>query len=200
MKLDRAMLALRHACSDDETRIHLCGIQIEPEVSVATDGHFLAAVANLEPEAAEAFPVSIGSRFAAEIEKAIPKTRKFDPAPTIDVQPCSPVPGDGIRRLSVTIGEGRTMSVEDNGGTFPDWRKVVLQEEPTFKVSFNLDYLDRLAKVIKAASDDPKESAKVVLEFFGDPNDSLKQGYSQTIRVTSHQAPRFCGLLMPMHT
>jgi hypothetical protein len=202
MKIDKAMLAVRHACSKDETRQNLIGIRIEDKVTIGTDGRILATVENLEPnESPWARPaIHILAEDCTAVEKAIPKTRKYE-EPVIPVLVAAgPSEDRSVRTLNFSIGENgtRTSIVKDeHTADFPDWQQCVPKGEVKYRVAFNPALLAELVKIIKAAAESDNDPF-VTLEFYDEPDKAAVDGVCNPIRVTSTQAPRFSGLLMPV--
>jgi DNA polymerase III sliding clamp (beta) subunit (PCNA family) len=210
-RLDKAALSLRHVASDEPGRFNLSGIYLTSSNAVATDGHILATVANVDPEPGmnegeRLISCIIGRDDAAALEKALPKPSRFDP----HASPCAELDVAAANvngHIPVTVGT-TAFKIEKVDAQFPDYQQVMPKGEPVFRVSFDLELLERLAKVIKASSDSPKKTQSVVLEFYGDEetgkptmvkpeNDSLAC-YDMPIRVSATHAPRFSGLLMPI--
>ena len=203
MQLDKAILALRHVASSDETRVNLSGIYLTASEACATSGYALATVKHLEaPEARpevdggepELKPCILGKEDAAAIEKAIPKARHRALAvlPELDT-----AAANANGHLTVTIG-ATVMNPPKVEGEFPDYSTVLPKGEPTFRVGFNVGLLNDLLKVAKAAGDGDRLSEVLVLEFYGElTGKAVEKGYAQAIGVRAPSAPRFAGLLMP---
>jgi DNA polymerase III sliding clamp (beta) subunit (PCNA family) len=193
MRVDHAMLAVRHVASNDETRQNLNGIRIEGGVTVGTDGHMLATVQNVESQ--DTFTCQIGRESAEGLDKLIPKSSKRQTeVPSAELSKL----GETDRLAVVIQGSPVKTELEQHQGEFPDWMQVVPQEEPTYRVAFNLDLLNDLAEIARACNErDPRQS-HLVLEFFDKPAETIEKGTCSPIRVTAMDAPRFCGVLMPM--
>jgi DNA polymerase III sliding clamp (beta) subunit (PCNA family) len=208
-RLDKATLSLRHVASDEPGRVRLSGIYLTSSNAVATDGHILATVANVDPEPG----MNQGERLiscilpvdaAASIEKALPK-RSNNPADLLATVDVSKANVNGT--IPVTVGTSSFNPAKINA-EFPDYQQVTPTGVPVFRVSFDLELLERLARVIKASSDSPKKTQSVTLEFYGDeetgkplmekPDNGSQAYYDMPIRVSAAHAPRFSGILMPI--
>lgn len=201
MKIDKAMLGVVAAASDEVSRQNLNCIRIESDRTVATDGHILAQVDNVET--VEGFACQLSPVDVASILKAIPKGKRHDPEPDLEL---STINGSSLS-LSITSPDGQqTIEKEQHQGDFPDYKAFIPNKPVTFRVGFNLALLEQLGRVIKAAGGSKdKDTTAIILDFYDEPSKTMKrhnggpaQGGFEPIRVTCPDAPRFTGLLMPM--
>lgn len=194
MRIDKAMLSVVAAASEDTIRDNLRCVRIEDDRTVATNGHILATVENLEKN--EGLAIQIGADDTAAILKTLPKTRRGESAPEIEL---SPINGTAVS-LAVSNPDGKqTIEKPQHAGEFPDYKACYPSGPVTYRVAFNVELLNKLASIAKAAAKTEKDKnpSILTLEFFDKPEKTLKDGGTSPIRVRCSSAERFQGLLMP---
>jgi DNA polymerase III sliding clamp (beta) subunit (PCNA family) len=209
MRIDKAVLSLRHVASTDDTRLNLSGIYLTAAEACATDGHMLARIAQLpaeaptEPAEGEAPPSPepelkaciIATADAIAIDKAIPKPNRYGPSVLAELD-TEHTNSNGHLRVTIGATEMKPAKVE---GEFPDYAQVLPKGPATFRVGLNANYLAQLVKVARAANENGKPDT-IVLEFYDNLADveTKMKGYCQAIGVKAPGSPRFSGLLMPI--
>jgi DNA polymerase-3 subunit beta len=135
----RALKAAAIAAGTEQTRYYLHGVCIQHTptgpVFVATDGHrLLAARHDWQGDAPAPFaPVIV----PLELLKRVKIVRKASDVATITLT------GDGGDRKVAIDYAGGTVAANAIDGCFPDWRRVVPQEEPSgVACQFQAQYLD----------------------------------------------------------
>ena len=148
----KKMLAVRHAASKDKARYYLNAVRLENAgehepmgcmqgaMAIATDGHMMLIGISEEFPKVEGG----GATFALEDVERAHKTGKLDKLPGVEL----PHSEDSAHASD----------------TFPNWRAVVPQNEPTLRVRLDARLL---ARVAKAATEfhGRKPSDQVQLEF-----------------------------------
>lgn len=201
MRIDKAMLATVACATKDETRQSLRCVRIEADRTVATDGHILATVENVEK--AEGFSCQLSVEDVSAIVKAIPRHKRSEPEPELEL---SAVNGTSLSLRITGFSGQQTIEKPQHAGEFPDWQQCKPSGEITFRVGFNFNLLEQLVDVVRACGGaKDKGNTALILDFYDKPEDTVKtgkggqyQGVFQPIRVTCSDAPRFSGLLMPM--
>jgi hypothetical protein len=212
MLIDRAMLSVRHAASTENIRAQLCGVRVERERTMATNGHMLAIVRATKtlatdfPEPAGAWstardegftPVTIPTETCEALMKALPKVgKKLASGGRID-----PILGNVLLDEVETAKNGhialhvtdRTSpmrwNVRKDGLQFPDVDRVLTTKAPIFEVSLNAGYLADAAKIAEECREGTgRASGLLHFEFF----DEMSQ-----VRITSDEAPRMTFIVMP---
>jgi DNA polymerase-3 subunit beta len=135
----RALKAAAIAASTEQTRYYLNGVCIQHTptgpVFVATDGHrLIAARHDWQGDAPALFaPVIV----PLELLKRIKIVRKASDVATITLT------GEGGDRKVAIDYAGATVAANAIDGTFPDWRRVTPQKEPSgVACQFQAQYLD----------------------------------------------------------
>jgi DNA polymerase-3 subunit beta len=135
----RALKATAIAASTEQTRYYLNGVCIEHSpngpIFIATDGHrMIAARHDWQGDAPAAFaPVIV----PLELLKRIKISRKASDFATITLT------GEGGDRKVAIDYAGATVAANEIDGCFPDWRRVIPQNEPSgVACQFQAQYLD----------------------------------------------------------
>lgn len=143
----RALAAISHSVSTEETRYYLNGVCVEIDESgctyVATDGHQLSATRR---EYAE--PSQLVGRWIipAEICRHFKTTRRRDCFDAVLTQV------EGGKLALEYMGQSVIFAPID--GTFPDWRRVVPSSTNGETAQFSTKILSQLSKVAKTLGND----------------------------------------------
>jgi DNA polymerase-3 subunit beta len=136
----RALKAAAIAAGTEQTRYYLNGVCVQHTptgpVFVATDGHrLIAARHDWLHNAPEAFePVIV----PLDLIKRIKLSRKSSDVATVTLS----VGDDGARKVAVDYAGGSVAAAAVDG-TFPDWRRVIPQSEPSgVACQFQAQYFD----------------------------------------------------------
>lgn len=203
--LNKHNLSIRRFAPKEESRWTLQGIQITPQYTVVTNGHYLVKVTTPKVkvedyplnarETLEGFKPSVDFKpfilptdAAKEIEKAIPK-HKLIPILNHAAIDGPRTDGNGSATITTTDLENtRVFTPHKIEGQFPNWEMVVPKDEP--KVTFAVD-ASYLAKIADAAAKFSSHSNKrVKITIYGE-NTAIR------FDVENHEQ-EMMALLMPV--
>jgi DNA polymerase-3 subunit beta len=144
--LRKALAAVRHAVSTEETRYYLNGVLLHVADGklrfVATDGHRLARSTLAAPAGAEGMPDIIVRRAALNM---IAQAAEAAEAPiTLAV---------GDDKITLSVGDDFTLVAKAVDGTFPDYTRVIPSGNPRALIVERASLDGALARVGLATSD-----------------------------------------------
>lgn len=191
--VDKANLASAIACATENYRTNTTGILIERDKTVSTNGHIMVLVELPEQEKLdELHPFMVQAQDCKQIEK-LGNTKNR----------CLTVLGpNGHGKLQASPLQGKgTLTVDyqrvPEEVVFPEYSRVVESADKGDKVQFalNLDYLEMVRKVIKAAGGASAggENFAIISVDKKEPNK-----HAVTIEGFSHGGKRVKAYIMPV--
>lgn len=200
--LNKASLSIYKTCSKEESRFTLNGILVDPEYTVATDGHAMTICETVK-DSAESYPewesfkatnewkpFVLPSSDCADIIKALPTKT------TIPILANAAV-GDRSDDSSAIIGvtdldKKRVFEAkQDSSRNFPDWRRVLPKEENfRFEINVTAELLINQLQIHKEklVKGDGHKTAVVTLKF---------QDKNSAFVITSNTEQNMTSVVMP---
>lgn len=167
---------IEQATTSDHTRFILTNVFVHESKAIATDGRILASVP-VEHEESEA-----GKMIRAQDFKTIRKHQKN----------AAKVAGEHIIEMNGAIkaegDNGAKIEFSAPEGNFPNYKGVIPQGEPKFKIGLDVQLLVRLVKAIGADGNE-KGKSFVELEFFVE---------NEAFIVRNHKDKAAYGVQMPI--
>jgi hypothetical protein len=167
MLLNKVSLNLALLASQEESRYALQAIAVEPEVCCVTNGHYLVTVAHQTAVPVEQFPQTDGLESATvkgtvliARDAAISAAKAIPNKTTLPVLKTAALGTDG--KLYVNQLDSVQSFKGEASGTFPNWRMVMPNGKPVTEICISADYLETLAKFIRANSGNVKGRATAV--------------------------------------
>lgn len=167
MLLNKANFLLANAASKENSRYVINGIQIEPDCTVATDGHRLVAIGAVREISPDDFPRIEGQpaplydfapfilprQVALDIAKAIPQNQRI---PALHCAAVAQVPNgkpDDRATIYVTdLDTHRVFHTRRQDGQFPNWRQIVPKpQDATSVICMDIDLLQSTLAQLKNA-------------------------------------------------
>lgn len=144
---------IEKAASEDATRFQIKKILIDDGKAVATDGRIMAIVPCVHADSED--KKTILADDLAFIRKSQKNIAKLSGEVVIELNGKIQASGDN----------GMNIELEAPDSNYPNYKQVIPQGEPKFRIGFDLQYLVKLAKAIGADGNE-KGKSFVELELF----------------------------------
>jgi DNA polymerase-3 subunit beta len=175
-----------------DIRYYLNGILIEkgPDnrpLIIATDGHRLVAMIDKHGELSDDMPDQVIIQFSAETLRAAKQAKNLDKP--IFIESIDTHGGNVTNLINVNISGIQTCDSKTIDGTYPDWRRISVNNKEPGNGWFNASYVADFEKIARLLNENRRGSING-LTFRGDEPKSAATVYFD-------DAPYAFGILMP---